>query len=182
MLITIITSIPGAVDTAKHKLDTKNKNLFHSCGHGSTLQSRPGEPLCIFSPYLYASILQMQTVNHVRLVDVGEDVNHLQNRQSITRQTAVRQLQEEFMCTSVCDICGGHQSYLSNILEKAVRQIGSKYPVDVSTQHLLLLIVRVLLLLQETWKLPKACQQTCQRAQTFTEQYKYNIMLHIFKW
>lgn len=71
-----------------HTLCKQNKNLFHSCGHGSFLQSRSGEPLCIFSPCLWASVLQTQTVNHVRLVDVGEDVNHLQtaNRRCIRRR------------------------------------------------------------------------------------------------
>lgn len=99
----IIKSTPGAADTAKHTSCKQNKNLFHSRGHSSILQSRSGEPLCIFSLYLCASILQTQTVNHIRLANVREVVNHLQNRQSVIRQTVVTQLREVFVCTSVCD-------------------------------------------------------------------------------
>ena len=59
---------PGAAGLHTHS--KQNKNLFHSRGHSSFLQSRPGEPLSIFSLRVRVGVLQTHTVNHVRLVDV----------------------------------------------------------------------------------------------------------------
>lgn len=72
----------------KHTLRKQSPNLFHSCGHGRHLQSRSVEPLCVLSLLLRARVLQTHTVNHVGLVDVGEDVDHLQtaNQRCIRRE------------------------------------------------------------------------------------------------
>lgn len=60
---------------SRHSSD-KNCHLFHSCGHSSVLQSRAGQPLHVFTPQ--TSIIQAQSMNDVCLMDVGEDVDHLQ--------------------------------------------------------------------------------------------------------
>lgn len=60
------------------QLCKENTNLFHSRGHSSFLQGRSAEPLCILSLCLCVAVLQTHAVDHIRLVDVGEDVNHLQ--------------------------------------------------------------------------------------------------------
>lgn len=55
---------------------------------------------------------------------------------------------------------GKHLTDLSYMLEEAVGQAGSQLLADLGTQRLLLFHLGALLLLQETRKLPHACQQT----------------------
>lgn len=66
----------GGLFLTVHRI-IKLQNLFQSCGYSSFLQSRSGEPLRVLRLCLCVTVFQTHTVNHVSLVNVGEDVNHL---------------------------------------------------------------------------------------------------------
>lgn len=77
-------------------------------------------------------------MNHVCLVDVGEDVNNLQT--VIQKEKVHRQLESVCaeVCMSVCvSVCV--RVDLSNILEEAASEMGPKNSADLGAEDVLVL-------------------------------------------
>lgn len=88
-------------------------------------------------------------MDHVCLVDMGENVNHLwEDKFSWMLKCLYTQFKKS-LCTT--------DAYLSNIVKEALVKARAQNPAELTAQRPLLFHLRFSLLQQKTGKLPQSC-------------------------